>query len=95
MLGTALDVLAAQQPFIRGNGRLLGACQSGIRGLRRDLIRPLLAGILAAVTAAKWSQAARLSLQLPTYVVPVLRSIGLDLRLTLERIAARPGRVQA
>lgn len=95
MLDTALDVLAAQQPFIRGNGRLIGACQAGIRGLRRDLIRPLLSGIAGAVRTAKWSRAVRLSMQLPTYVAPVLRATWLDLRLTFQRIAAGRGRVQA
>lgn len=95
MLDTALDVLSAQQPFIRGNGRLLGACQAGIRGLRRDLIRPLLSGILGAVRTANWPRAAQLSMQLPTYVAPVLRATWLDLRLTFQRIAAGQGRVQA
>jgi glycosyltransferase involved in cell wall biosynthesis len=95
MLDTALDVLAAQRPFIRGNGRLIGACQAGIRGLRRDLIRPLLSGILGAVRTSNWSRAARLSMQLPTYVAPCLRATWLDLRLTLERITAGQGRAQA
>jgi len=95
MLDTALDVLAAQRPFIRGNARLLGACQAGIRGLRRDLIRPLLSGIQGAVRTANWSRAAQLSLQLPMYLAPVLRATWLDLRLTFERIAAGQGRVQA
>jgi len=95
MLDTALDVLAAQRPFIHGNGRLIRACQAGIRGLRRDLIRPLLFGILGAVRTANWSRAAQLSMQLPTYVAPVLRATWLDLRLMIERISARPGSVQA
>ena len=95
MLDTALDVLAAQRPFIHGNGRLIRACQAGIRGLRRDLIRPLLFGILGAVRTANWSRAAQLSMQLPTYVAPVLRATSLDLRLMIERISARPGSVQA
>jgi hypothetical protein len=95
MLDTALDVLAAQRPFIRDNGRLLGACQAGIRGLRRDLVRPLLAGILGAVRTANWSRAAQLSMHLPAYVAPVLRATWLDLRLAFERISAGQGRVQA
>jgi glycosyltransferase involved in cell wall biosynthesis len=95
MLDTALDVLAAQRPYIHGSGHLLGACQAGIRGLRRDLIRPLLSGILGAIRAADWSRAAQLSLQLPTYVAPVLRATWLDLQLAFERIAAGQWRAQA
>ena len=91
MLDTALDVLAAQRPFIHGNARLIGACQAGIRGLRRDLIRPLLSGILGAVRTAKWWRAARLSMQLPTYAAPFLRATWLDLQLTFERITAGKG----
>jgi len=95
MLDTALDVLAAQQPFIRGNARLLGACQAGIRSLRRDLIRPLLSGILGALRSASWSRAAQLSMQLPAYAAPVLRATWLDLRLMFQRILADQGRAQA
>jgi glycosyltransferase involved in cell wall biosynthesis len=95
MLDTALDVLVAQRPYIRGSDRLLGACQAGIRGFRRDLIRPLLSGIVGAVRAANWSRAARLSMQLPTYVAPSLRAAWLDLQLAFERIAARQRRAQA
>lgn len=94
MLGTALDVLSAQRPFIHGNGRLIGACQAGIRGFRRDLIRPLLSGILGALATANWSRAARLSLQLPTYVAPMLRAAWLDSRLAFARISAAQVRGQ-
>lgn len=92
MLDTALDVLAAQQPFIRGNARLLSACQAGIRGLRRDLIRPLLSGILGALRTASWSRALRLATQLPGYAPPVLRATWLDLRLMFQRFLAGQGR---
>jgi glycosyltransferase involved in cell wall biosynthesis len=95
MLDAALDVLAAQRPFICDNGQLIGACQAGIRGLRRDLIGPLLSGILGAVRTSNWSRGAQLSMQLPRYVAPVLRAMWLDLQLSFERIAAGRGRLQA
>jgi hypothetical protein len=88
MLDTTLDVLAAQRSHIRDDPRLIRACQAGIRGMRRDLLRPLLSSIRGAAKAGDWPRATALSRQLPGYVVPALRSVWLDLGLTMDRLVA-------